>query len=190
MNRRRFLQNLATTTGAISSLTVTDDAAGPLNPAGKPGGAPVLVTVPAAEADVEGHTLVSEFDWKQTHWKVYEDLQTRDGALVFISAQHHKWVLAKSAELTSAEGLTTYLGLSMDEIAGTPTDLLARRILEKGGDPDPEIVQSAVPPFETPMPTPLKHDFWTNGTFIGTKECWDTQLLQYNGSTDTFISIQ
>jgi hypothetical protein len=190
INRRRFLQNLAATTAAIPSLTAGDDAAGPLNPAGKPGGAPGLASVPAAEVDVEGHTLVSEFDWKQTHWKVYEDLRTRDGALVFVSAQHHKRVLAKSAELTSAEGLTPYLGLSTDEIAGTPTDLLARRILEKGGDPDPEIVRSAVPPFETPMPGSGKQDFWTNGTFIGTKECWDTQLLQYNGSTDTFISIQ
>jgi len=184
IDRRRFLQNLAAASAAISSLTVKTDAAGPLNLA------PGLATVPAAQGDVKGHTLVSEFDWKQIRWKVYEDLQTRDGALVFVSAQHHKEVLAKSAELTSAEGLTTYLGLSMDEIVGTPTDLLARRILEKGGDPDPEIVQSAVPPFVTPMPTAQNHDFWTNGTFIGTKECWDTQLLQYNGSTDTFISIQ
>ncbi|MBI4166862.1 MAG: Tat pathway signal protein [Acidobacteria bacterium] len=143
-----------------------------------------------APADVtKGRTFLAEFTHGGEDWKVYEDLQTREGPLVFVSSKNQRKVMPKTAEPTSAEGKTPYLGLTLEEIAGALPDLLARRILEKGGDPDPELVKSVVPPFEMPAYFTM-HSFWTNGTFISTKECFDTQPVRYNGETNTFTPTQ
>ena len=188
MRRRRFLQGLTASAGSVLG-----------NPSADVSGVLCLSTINSdsgteqaslGPAVLDGYSFVAEFERDGEAWKVYEDLRTREGPLVLVSARNQRKVLTKTAESTSAEGVTPYLGLTLEEIAGALPDLLAQRILGKGGDPDPELVKSAVPPFEMPASTFRKHDFWQNGTFIGTKECWDTQPLHYDGSTETFTSTQ
>ena len=188
MRRRRFLQGLTASAGSVLG-----------NPSADISGVLCLSTINSdsgteqaslGPAVLDGYSFVAEFERDGEAWKVYEDLRTREGPLVLVSARNQRKVLTKTAESTSAEGVTPYLGLTLEEIAGALPDLLAQRILGKGGDPDPELVKSAVPPFEMPASTFRKHDFWQNGTFIGTKECWDTQPLHYDGSTETFTSTQ
>src|SRR5215510_8654658 len=111
MDRRRFLQNLVVTTATIQDLV--RDA----NPA-KPPDSPTAsspVTEPdgaarAAEVDTAGYTHVAEFKIGAIVWKVYEDLRTRDGSIVFISSQGATRALPKSAEATFDEASTPYLG--------------------------------------------------------------------------------
>jgi len=188
MHRRRFLQGLTASAGRVVGHS-SSNASAILGQSTINDGNNQKEVRAGAEAP-EGYTFLAEFKHGEDSWKVYEDLQSREGPLIFVSSRNQRRVLAKTAEPTSAEGVTPYLGLTLEEIAGTLPDVLAQRILEKGGDPDPELVKSAVPPFEMPPWTFWKHDFWQNGTFIGTKECWDTQPLRYDGSTETFTSTQ
>ena len=155
MRRRRFLQNLAAGTAGISYLPSAwrDDAA-PFEESSKI--AP-LIEDSGSLADVDGHTLLCEVQYSGKNWKVYEDLRTRDGAIVFLSNQGAKRVLPKSAEAVFAEAEPPYLGLNLDEIGLAGADLLADRLLQGGDDPDPAAVKSAAPPqasSTTTAPTP------------------------------------
>ncbi|HYL83754.1 MAG TPA: Tat pathway signal protein [Candidatus Angelobacter sp.] len=138
-----------------------------------------------SEADVEGYTLVCEFQLSGKRWKVYEDLRTRDGAIVFLSNQNAKRVLPKSAEAVFAEADAPYLGLNLDDIGLSGADLLADRLLQGGDDPDPEKVKAAAPPQASN--TKERDGFrlpWN--TFVGTKECYDTMPVFFTGSTRTY----
>jgi hypothetical protein len=98
MRRRRFLQNLAAGTAGISCLpsALRADAA----PIEESSNAATLAEDSGSLADVDGRTLLCEFQFSGKSWKVYEDLRTRGGAIVFLynrnsstserSTTHHK----------------------------------------------------------------------------------------------------
>ena len=183
MRRRRFLQNLAGSAAGISYLPAALQPAEALFE--EPAVAPTIEEA-GSEKDVEGYTFLCAFDLSGKNWKVYEDLRTRDGAIIFLSNQNTKRVLPKSAEAVIAEAGTPYLGLNLDDIGLSGADLLADRLLQGGDDPDPALVKSAAPPqgsntkerdggFRLP---------WN--TFVGTKECFDTMPVFSTGSTRTY----
>ena len=132
---------------------------------------------------MEGYTLLAEFTAGADSWKVYEDLRTREGSLVFLSSSGKTRVLTKSAEASMLEG-SPYLGLALKEIGLSSPDLLADRLLQDG-DPDPEKVKSAAPPMASAEKNPRS---WT--TFVGTKEAYDVTPVYRSGSTRTYHPIQ
>ncbi|HXJ88301.1 MAG TPA: Tat pathway signal protein [Candidatus Binatia bacterium] len=137
----------------------------------------------SAAVSVEGYTLVTEFRTESETWKLYEDLRTRDGALVFLSSTGLTRFLAKSAEASIQEG-TPYLGLTLKEIGLSSPDQLADHLLQNG-DPDPEAVKSAAPPMASAEKNPRT---WT--TFVGTKEAYDVTPVYRSGNTRTYHPIQ
>ncbi len=182
MDRRRFLQRTAVATAA-AYLPELDPAKGQID----------FRTfnstlTPEANVDVAGHTLICEFTMDSTRWKVYEDLRTREAAITFMSSAGAR-VLTKSAEASFAEEATPYLGLSLKDIGMSPRDLLADRLLDGGGDPDPDRVKSAAPPLGSVQSTgPSWRLPWD--TFVGTKECFDTMPVFPSGSTRTYHPVQ
>jgi hypothetical protein len=124
-----------------------------------------------------------DFNRNSEHWKVYEDLRTRDGSIVFLSPDGQTRELSKSAEASMAQG-TPYLGFTLKEVALTPADLLADRLL-KDGDPDLEMVKCAAPPMASAEKNPRT---WT--TFVGTKEAYDVTPVYRSGSTRTYHPVQ
>src|SRR6266480_4248915 len=182
MDRRRFLQRTAVATAA-AYLPELDPAKGQID----------FRTfnstlTPEANVDVAGHTLICEFTMDSTRWKVYEDLRTREAAITFMSSAGAR-VLTKSAEASFAEEATPYLGLSLKDIGMSPRDLLAERLLDGGGDPDPDRVKSAAPPRGSVQSTgPSWRLPWD--TFVGTKECFDTMPVFPSGSTRTYHPVQ
>src|SRR5206468_2375117 len=95
MDRRKFLQNLAATTAALQDLVNNASAADFAKRSAVPDPQP---SVHRGEVDIEGYMLVSQFKIGPTVWKVYEDLRSRDGSLVFKSSQGVAKILTKSAE--------------------------------------------------------------------------------------------
>lgn len=183
MKRRRFLQNLAASAAGISYLpsNLRADAAPPEESSN---------TAPLAEdagslADVEGHTLLCEFQFAGKSWKVYEDLRTRDGAIVFLSNQGTRRVLPKSTDAVFPEADPPYLGLNLDEIGLSGPDLLADRLLQGGNDPDPAAVKSAAPPQGSNVKERESFRLPWN-TFVGTRECFDTMPVFASGRTRTY----
>jgi len=122
---------------------------------------------------------MSEFDAKSVSWKVYEDLRTRDGAIVFASSAGTTLSLPKSAEASFAEG-SPYLGLALKDVGLSSPDLLADQLL-RDGDPDPELVRTAAPPMASAEKNPRS---WT--TFVGTKEAYDVTPVYRSGGTRTY----
>jgi len=184
MRRRRFLQNLAAGTAGISYLpSVLHTDAASLEESSN--------IAPLSEdsgslADVDGHTLLCEFQFSGKNWKVYEDLRTRDGAIVFLSNQGTKRVLPKSAEAVFAEAEPPYLGLSLDDIGLSGADLLADRLLQGGDDPDPAAVKSAAPPQASNSKERDGGFRLPWNTFVGTRECFDTMPVFATGRTRTY----
>src|SRR5512135_3755818 len=92
MNRRRFLQDMASTAATVAvaraanGLVAEPQAAAAQRPRVSP-----------HPVDVSGHNLLAEFDQHGTHWKVYEDLRARDGVITFTSPLGNR-VLSKTAE--------------------------------------------------------------------------------------------
>ncbi len=139
----------------------------------------------AADAPEQPATPACEFTLGPATWKVFENVRDRDGAITFISSQGRKRVLAKTAEATFAEATPPYLGLSLHDIGLANTDLLAERLLAHG-DPDPEMVKSAVPPLGSARDQ--RRSEWTS--FVGTKEAYDTAPVFYGGNTRTYHPMQ
>lgn len=187
MKRRRFLKNLAVSAAGMSYLPSTlRTGAAQLEESAN--------IAPFAEntgslADVQGHAFLCEFQLSGKNWKVYEDLRTRDGAIVFLSNQGTKRVLPKSAEAVFAEAEPPYLGLNLDEIGLSGADLLADRLLQGGDDPDPAAVKSAVPPQGSNVKERESFRLPWN-TFVGTKECSDTMPVFSTGRTRTYHQEQ
>lgn len=167
MKRREFLHNVAGLTAAWELAPFGGGAQG------------------------ASQTVLSEFELNGTHWKVFEDLSTREGSIRFVSDAGASIVLSKSAEASFAEAQPPYLGLSLKEIGMAPRDLLADKLLAGGGDPDPEVVKSAAPPAGSTVPPPGSGGFrlpWDS--FVGTKECKDTMPVFPAGSTRTYRPVQ
>ncbi|HTR66523.1 MAG TPA: hypothetical protein VMH85_12165 [Terriglobales bacterium] len=177
MDRRDFLQKLAVAAAAIEVLPAgVSDAQNP----------PTKTTPlsPSEPVDLSGFQLTAAFTTKTGGWKVYEDWNSREGALVFVSSRGEQIVLPKSAEASFPEADPPYLGLSLKDIGMESRDLLAERLLEKG-DPDPQMVKSAAPPLASADKDGRR---WT--TFVGTKEAYDVAPVYYGGSTRTYHPIQ
>jgi hypothetical protein len=179
MHRRDFLQGIAATAAGLEILSRSVEASAQTSPpvARRHGGKATTVV------SVEGYTLVTEFKAEAHSWKVYEDLRTREGSLVFVSSSRDTRVLTKSAEASMMEG-NPYLGLALKDIGLSSPDLLADRLLQDG-DPDPEKVKSAAPPMASAEKNPRT---WT--TFIGTREAYDVTPVYRSGNTRTYHPIQ
>ena len=179
MHRREFLQGLATTAVGLELLARGAGASAQrsASSARKQG------TKTTAAVSLEGYTLVTEFTADADSWKLYEDLRTREGSLVFVSSSGVTRVLTKSAEASMPEG-SPYLGLALKDIGLSSPDLLADRLL-RDGDPDPEKVKSAAPPMASAEKNPRT---WT--TFVGTKEAYDVTPVYRSGNTRTYHPIQ
>jgi hypothetical protein len=174
-NRRHFLQAMAAATAGFQVLSSgTEIFAETVKPEERSSG---------IRPSVEGYTLAAEFKDATASWKVYEDLRTREGSIIFVSSNGHTRELTRSAEASMAEG-EYYLGLKLKDIALAPADLLADQLL-KAGDPDPETVRSAAPPMASAEKNPRT---WT--TFVGTKEAYDVTPVYRSGSTRTYHPIQ
>ena len=141
MDRRRFLQSVATSALALPGIVSSGETLPSFSSVGKEG----LREFPASEASVEGHTLLSSFSRRGEQWKVYEDLRVRDGAITFVSSAAKARVLSKTAEPVFAETGPQHLGLDLKDIGLTPEDLLAQKLLANG-DPDEDTVRGAAPP--------------------------------------------
>lgn len=180
MHRRDFLQGMAAAAAGLEILSRSEEAAAQTS-------APVSRTPKHKAAShtvsIEGYTAVAAFRAEATSWKVFEDLRTREGSLVFVSSSGDKRALAKSAEASMPEG-KPYLGLALKDIGVSSPDLLADRLLQDG-DPDPEKVKSAAPPMASAEKNPRT---WT--TFVGTKEAYDVTPVYRGGSTRTYHPIQ
>jgi len=173
MDRRTFLHGMAVSAAGLELLDHQLVSTAEARPHPSPSGVPTPVV------SVDGYTVISEFKAKDIHWKVYEDLRTRDGAMVFLSSAGSTVSLPKSAEASFAEG-TPYLGLALKDIGVSSADLLADRLLTNG-DPDPEAVRTAAPPMASAEKNPRS---WT--TFVGTKEAYDVTPVYRGGGTRTY----
>jgi hypothetical protein len=181
MHRRDFLQGVAATATGLEVLSRSIGASAQTRPPhARRGGQKTAVAVAVS---IEGHTPVAEFKTEADSWKVYEDLRTREGSLVFVSSSGETQVLAKSAEASMPEG-DPYLGIALKDIGISSPDLLADRLLQDG-DPDPEKVRSAAPPMASAEKNPRT---WT--TFVGTKEAYDVTPVYRSGNTRTYHPIQ
>lgn len=173
MDRRTFLHGMAVSAAGLELMDHHLASAATAQP--HLSGKGITSTV----VSIDGYTLVSEFDAKGTGWKVYENLRTREGAIVFVSSAGITLSLPKTAEASFAEG-TPYLGLALKDIGLSSADLLADQLL-KNGDPDPEAVKTAAPPMAS-AETNARN--WT--TFVGTKEAYDVTPVYRSGSTRTY----
>jgi hypothetical protein len=187
MDRRRFLQGIAVTTAGMGGLPVLAEMDG--RSASDPlGAATASASQGAPDISTEGHTLLCSFIRGSETWKVYEDLRTREGSIVFVSTSGAGRVLTRNAEATFAEVNPPYLGLSMSDIGMAGPDLLADRLLQNG-DPDPEQVKSAAPPLGSALSRrPNVRVGWD--TFVGTRECLDTMPIYPSGNTRTYHPVQ
>ncbi len=174
MDRRKFLQGMAM---SVAGLELLDGQAISGRPSQQPHSAVKSATDPPVLLD--GYNVVSQFSAEGENWKVYEDLRTREGDLVFVASSGATLRLGKSAEASMPEG-TPYLGLELKDIGLSSADLLADRLL-RNGDPDPEVVRTAAPPMASAEKNPRT---WT--TFVGTKEAYDVTPVYRAGSTRTY----
>ena len=167
MDRRQFLKDLAAVTAVTHGL-----------PDGvKPG-----------EIAGETRDLATSSDPRSTLGAA-PDIETREGAITFVSSKEGVRVLRKSAEATFPGADPAYLGLNLKDIGTTGADLLAERLLLSGGDPDPMMVRSAAPPLGS---TSSERSGWKLpwDTIVGTKECFDTMPVFPAGSTRTYHPVQ
>ena len=181
MHRRDFLHGMAATAAGLEVLS--HGASGLAQDTPPAARRPVPKANPPSRVSLEGYSIVAGFDTEDASWKVYEDLRTRDGSVVFVSSAGHTRVVSKSAEASMAEG-KPYLGLSLKEIGLSSADLLADLLL-RDGDPDPEEVKSAAPPIASEEKNTR---VWT--TFVGTKEAFDVTPVYRSGGTRTYHPIQ
>lgn len=176
MDRRDFLQGVAVAAGA-------EILRSPLKASARAQTKRTAKGITHAPVSLDGSTLVAEFRIDDTAWKVYEDLRTRNGSMIFVSSTGEARLLARNSEAAMPEG-TPYLGLALPDIGTSSADLLADRLL-KDGDPDPEMVKSTAPPMASAEKNPRT---WT--TFVGTKEAYDVTPVYRSGNTRTYHPTQ
>ena len=179
MDRRSFLRSMAAAPAALDAIARSTSQ----DPPSLPDGSADHHQNPTIHASIDGYTHICDFNRDSEHWKVYEDLRTREGSVILVSSAGLARELPKSAEASMAQG-TPYLGLKLKEVSLAPADLLADRLLERT-DPDPEMVKSAAPPMASAEKNPRT---WT--TFVGTKEAYDVTPVYRSGSTRTYHPVQ
>src|SRR5215467_4469675 len=103
MDRRRFLQGIAVSAAGLELLDAGAEVPKPATQS------PARKAVAQSPVSVDGFTLVSEFTNENASWKAYEDLRSRDGALLLLSSSGRAISLPKSAEASTPQG-TPYLG--------------------------------------------------------------------------------
>jgi len=109
-------------------------------------------------------------------YAILEDYSHLNGRIVFVTQNGIQLDLPKSSEPTFADPSTLYLGHSREEVANSPTDLLAREILAKPGDPQYDEVASAFEPLRK-MQT---------YSFLGTPDTLDKVGFLYGGRSPNF----
>jgi hypothetical protein len=175
MDRRKFLQGVA---ASAAGLTAGSGRPERVEAADAMAVADVPENPPVSPVSVEGYTLLAEFDRGPVHWKVYEDLRTREGALVFVNADGRQRLFPKSLERTFADPAKLYNGQTLREILDSQVDVLGREILRQPGDPTYEAV--------APLLEPLANVYTRTYTFLGTRANYDKVPFQYGGRTANF----
>src|SRR5881394_957210 len=100
MDRRDFLQSMAVAAASLEALAGSPVAAD----SGLIALANGSQRASLDPVSTDGCTLLCEFKRRSLLWKVYEDLRSRDGSIIFVSAIGETRELTKSAELSMAEG--------------------------------------------------------------------------------------
>ncbi len=188
MDRRRFLQVMAATTAGMAAVPAMaqEQKAAENGKVSNPIASGLLAP---GSVNVEGHTLLCQFERGHETWKVYEDLRTRDGAITFVAASGSGRVLLKTAEAAFPEDGPQHLGLDIKDICMAAPDLLGNKLLEGGGDPDEEQVRKAAPPMNSAQSRrPGGRVGWE--TVVGTRECSDTMPVYPSGNTRTYHPVQ
>lgn len=102
---------------------------------------------------------------------VFENLEDRQGSIVYAGKQGVVLTLPKSLEPTSVPPQSVYGGRTLDEISKSQRDVLGEEILAGKDDPSYERVAAALPPLRVP-------------TFVGTRHSVDKPTYDYGGSSD------
>ncbi len=102
---------------------------------------------------------------------VFENLQDREGGIVYVGRQGVGLNLSKSLEPTSADPKTLYRGRMMDEIVESRRDILGEELLAGHDDPKFEDVAAALPPLRVP-------------SFVGTRHSDEKPTYDYGGFSD------
>src|SRR5579859_3897858 len=137
MDRRRFLQGLATTSAAAGLVTwrPTDAAAANTTPTSVASPTLPPPRIPTTAIVTTGHQPLEGFDMDGIHWQVFEDLRDPQGAITLLGP-HGGCVLGKRTEACEATAEPPYLGMTLAQIGLADADLLADRLL-RHGEPDP-----------------------------------------------------
>jgi len=109
-------------------------------------------------------------------YAILEDYSHLNGHVIFVTSNGVRLDLPKASEPTFADPSKLYLGHSRAEISNSATDLLAREILAKSGDPQYEEVASVFEPLRK-MQT---------YSFVGTPDTLDKVGFLYGGRSPNF----
>jgi len=112
----------------------------------------------------------------ESGYAVFEDYTQINGHVIFVDANGVRLDLPKSSEPTSSDPTNLYLGHSRSSVQQSPTDLLAREILARPGDPKYDQVAAVFEPLRK-MQT---------YSFIGTPNTMDKIGLAYGGRSPNF----
>jgi hypothetical protein len=190
MDRRRFLQGLATTGAAVGFYAAGSERIGAASSASvvapKVAAAPVRVAL--STLSTQGRQPLGSFKQAARDWQVFEDLSHPDGELILVNGDI-ACVLSKRTEACFAADGAPYFGMKLADIALAEADLLADRLLAHG-EPDEAQVRVAAPPVASQL---HPEDYygrlpWT--TFVGTRQCADTMPVYTSGSTRTYHADQ
>jgi len=109
-------------------------------------------------------------------YAVLEDYTQINGRILFVDSVGVRLDFPKSSEPTSSDPAKLYLGHSREEVQQSPTDLLAREILARPGDPKYEEVAAVFEPLRK-MQT---------YSFVGTPSTMDKIGFLYGGRSPNF----
>jgi hypothetical protein len=112
----------------------------------------------------------------ESGYAVLEDYSQINGHVIFVDANGVRLDLPKSSEPTSSDPAKWYLGHSRLNVQKSPTDLLAREILARPGDPKYDEIASVFEPLRK-MQT---------YSFVGTPNTMDKIGLAYGGRSPNF----
>ncbi len=190
MDRRRFLQSLATTGAAVGLYAAGNDAgaAGSVSSMGSSRPALPPVRVPLSKLSTQGHQPLGSFKQAALDWQVFEDFSQTDGALTLVSGDV-ACVLSKRTEPSFAADGAPYFGMQLADIALAEADLLADHLLAHG-EPDEAQVRAAAPPVASQLNPENYYGRLPWTTFVGTRQCADTMPVYTSGSTRTYHSDQ
>jgi hypothetical protein len=115
-------------------------------------------------------------DARKSEFAILEDFSSQTGHLLIADTNGVRLDLPKSAEPTSADPTTLYLGHTLEDIKNTAADLLGNQILSKHDDPNYDEVAGVLPPIRK-MPT---------YSFVGANETMDKVGFAYGGRSPNF----